>query len=157
MGTFRADCEAKAKSLCALFGSWRSAILAGSLLVFSLVCSAASGCATTKMYHLNLDPTTYPATLAALANAAGEMGYQVTHLASAVNVRYDHDTWIYYSLGDHDYGMSIVVTNDVASNLQGARLDEAKAKGEEIWTKAMASRQRAARPAASSSTPPPSS
>lgn len=142
MVTFRADCEAKMKSLCELFGSLRSSILAGSLLLLAVT----SGCATTKIYHLNLDPTTYPATLTAIANTAGDMGYQVTHLASAVNVRYDHETWIYFSLSDHDYSMSIVVTGDVASNLVGARIDEAKAKGEEIWTKVLASRQPPPRP-----------
>lgn len=122
--------------LRSLFGSLRSAILASGLFLLAV----SSGCATTKIYHLNLDPTTYPATLAAIANTAGDMGYQVTHLASAVNVRYDHETWIYYSLGEHDYSMAIVVTTDVASTQLPTRLDEAKAKGEEIWSKAMASR-----------------
>lgn len=146
MLTFRPDCEARMKPFHELLGSLRASIatclLAGGLFLLA----TTSGCANTKIYHLNLDPTTYPATLTAIANTAGDMGYQVTHLASAVNVRYDHDTWIYYSLGEHDYSMSIVVTTDVPSTQIGTRQDEAKAKGEEIWTKAMASRQQASRP-----------
>jgi hypothetical protein len=132
--------------LSKLFGylraSVRTSILAGSLFLLA----TASGCASTKIYHLNLDPTTYPVTLTAIANTAGAMGYQVTHLASAVNVRYDHETWIYYSLGSHDYSMAIVVTSDVASNQVSARIDEAKAKGEEIWSKVVASRQQTSQP-----------
>lgn len=124
-------------------GFLRSATLAGSLFLLT-VCS---GCATTKVYHLNLDVTTAPATLSAVSNAAGDMGYQVTFLATAVNVRYDHDTWIYYSVGEHDYSMSIVVTSDVPSNQVSARIGDAKAKGEEIWAKAMALRQQTSRPA----------
>jgi hypothetical protein len=120
----------------------RSAILACSLFLLTV----DSGCATTKTYHLNLDVTTAPAVLSAVSNAAGDMGYQVTYLASAVNVRYDHDTWIYYSVGDHDYSMNIVVTSDVPSNQVSARVADAKAKGEEIWARAMALRQQTSRP-----------
>lgn len=123
----------------------------GVLRSFTLACSlflltVCSGCATTKVYHLNLDVTTAPSVLSAVSNAAGDMGYQVTYLASAVNVRFDHDTWIYYSVGEHDYSMCIVVTSDVASNQVSARLGDAKAKGEEIWAKAMALRQQTQRP-----------
>lgn len=125
------------------FGVLRSTVLACGLFLLT-VCS---GCATTKVYHLNLDVTTAPATLQAVSNAAGDMGYQVTFLASAVNVRYDHDTWIYYSVGEHDYSMCIVVTNDVASNQVSSRVSDAKAKGEEIWARAMALRQQTSRPA----------
>lgn len=163
MATFRGKCEATMNSLCGPSGSLRSSIssrvssrvsagvLAGTLFLLAVT----SGCATTKIYHLNLDPTTYPVTLGAIANTAGDMGYQVTHLATAVNVRYDKDTWIYYSLGEHDYGMAIVVTNDVASNLVNGRIDEAKAKGEEIWSKVLASRQtgKPNQPAAPGATP----
>jgi hypothetical protein len=131
------------KSRCKIFGVLRSATLACSLFLLS----AAPGCATTKSYHLNLDPTTAPATLAAVSNAAGDMGYQVTFLATAVNVRYDHDTWIYFSVGEHDYSMCIVVTDDVASNQVNARISDAKTKGEEIWARAMALRQQTVRPA----------
>lgn len=143
------------KSLYEQFGVLRSAILACSLLLLSV----SSGCATTKIYHLNLDVTTAPATLQAVANTAGDMGYQVTFLATAVNVRYDHDTWIYYSVGEHDYSMCIVVTNDVASNEVSGRLGDAKTKGEEIWSRAMAMRQQPWRPmqpgAPSPTIPPP--
>lgn len=130
------------KPLFRQFGVLRAATLACSLFLLTV----ASGCATTKVYHLNLDVTTAPATLSAVSNAAGDMGYQVTFLASAVNVRYDHDTWIYYSVGEHDYSMCIVVTSDVASNQVSTRIGDAKAKGEEIWAKAMALRQQTSRP-----------
>lgn len=123
-------------------GVLRSATLAGSLFLLA----AFSGCATTKSYHLNLDPTTAPATLASVSNAAGDMGYQVTFLATAVNVRYDHDTWIYFSMGEHDYTMCIVVTDDVASNQVSTRIGDAKTKGEEIWARATALREQSARP-----------
>ncbi|MFO0577054.1 MAG: hypothetical protein U1A78_23870 [Polyangia bacterium] len=125
------------KSLFGQFGVLRSLALACGLFLLA----ASSGCATTKVYHLNLDVTTAPSVLSAVSNAAGDMGYQVTYLATAVNVRYDHDTWIYYSVGEHDYSMCIVVTNDVPSNQVGARVGDAKVKGEEIWAKAMALRQ----------------
>lgn len=124
------------------FGILRSAALACCLFLLTV----SSGCATTKVYHLNLDVTTAPATLAAVSNAAGDMGYQVTFLATAVNVRYDHDTWIYFSVGEHDYSMCIVVTSDVASNQVDSRIGDAKAKGEEIWARAMALRQQTPRP-----------
>lgn len=124
-------------SWCKQFGVLRSATLACSLFLLTI----CSGCATTKVYHLNLDPTTAPATLAAVANAAGDMGYQVTFLATAVNVRYDHDTWIYFSVGEHDYSMNIVVTDDVPSHQVSTRVADAKTKAEEIWSKAMALRQ----------------
>lgn len=130
------------KSRCKQFGVLRSATLACGLFLLS-VCS---GCATTKIYRLNLDPTTAPATLQAVSNAALDLGYQVTFLATAVNVRYDHDTWIYFSMGEHDYGMCIVVTDDVASNLVSSRIADAKTKGEEIWARAMALRQQPSRP-----------
>lgn len=146
------------KSRCKQFGVLRSATLACSLFLLS-VASGFSGCATTKSYHLNLDPTTFPATLAAVSNAAGDMGYQVTFLATAVNVRYDHDTWIYFSMGEHDYSMNIVLTDDVPSNQVSTRIADAKTKGEEIWSRAMALRQpppRPAQPGAPSLTTPPS-
>lgn len=142
------------KPLCELFGVLRCAILTCGLFLLTVT----SGCATTKIYRLNLDATTAPATLAAVANTAGDMGYQVTFLAAAVNVRYDHDTWIYYGMGEHDYSMVIMVGNDVASSQLNTRLEEAKAKAEEIWARAMALRQQALRPmqpgAAGSTTPP---
>src|SRR5262249_42102850 len=117
-----------------------------------------SGCATTKTYHLNLDVTTAPAVFAAVADTAGEMGYQVTRLATAVNVRYDHETWIYYAMNEYDYSMAIVVDNDVASDQMSARLESAKAKGEEIWARANAIRQqrlRSPQPMAPGPTSPP--
>lgn len=142
------------KSLCALIGALRSSILACGLFLLTV----ASGCATTKIYHLNLDVTTAPATFAAVANTAEEMGYQVTRLATAVNVRVDHETWIYYCVREYDYNMAIVVDNGVASAQMSARLEGAKAKGEEIWARATAIRQqtlRSPQPAALGLTPPP--
>ena len=142
------------KSFCVRYGVLRRCIMVCSLFLLT----AASGCATTKVYHLNLDLTTAQAHFGAVFIAAEEMGYQVTRLATAVNVRYDHDTWIYYSITEYDYSMAIVVDNDVASNQLSERLDGAKAKGEEIWARALASRQQALRPtqpaAPSPSTPP---
>ena len=130
------------KSLCTLFGFLRSAILASGLFLLPL----ATGCATTKIVHLNLDITTAPATFAAVAHTADAMGYQVTHLATAVNVRYDTQTWIYFGLSDHNYSMAIVVDNAVATEQISARIEEAKAKGEAIWARAVATRQQSSQP-----------
>lgn len=131
------------KSFCVRYGVLRRCLMACSLFLLT----AASGCATTKVYHLNLDLTTAQAHFGAVFIAAEEMGYQVTRLATAVNVRYDHDTWIYYSITEHDYSMAIVVDDDVASNQLSERLEGAKAKGEEIWARALASRLQTLRPA----------
>ena len=143
------------KSFCVRYGVLRRSFMACSLFLLT----ATSGCATTKIYHLNLDLTTAQAHFAAIFITAEEMGYQVTRLATAVNVRYDHDTWIYYSITDYDYNMAIVVDDDVASDERSARLDGAKAKGEEIWARALASRQqtlRSTQPVVPShQTPPP--
>lgn len=143
------------KSLSVRYGVLRRSFMACSLFLLT----AASGCATTKVYHLNLDLTTAQAHFSAVFIAAEEMGYQVTRLATAVNVRYDHDTWIYYSISEYDYSMAVVVDDDVASNQLSERLEGAKAKGEEIWARALASRQQAWRStqpgAPSRSTPPP--
>ncbi len=142
------------KSFCVRYGVLRRAFMACGLFLLT----AASGCATTKVYHLNLDLTTAQAHFGAIFLAAEDMGYQVTRLATAVNVRYDHDTWIYYSITEYDYSMAIVVDDDVASTQLSARLEGAKAKGEEIWARALASRQQQLRPtqpvAPSHSTPP---
>jgi hypothetical protein len=140
------------KSLCAMYGVFRLSVLAGSLFLLT----AASGCATTQIYHLNMDVTLAQAHFAALTRTAEEMGYQVARLATAVNVRYDHETWIYYSMRDYDYNMAIVVDND--ADQISARLEGAKAKGEEIWARATAFRQqtlRSTQPVAPSPTTPP--
>lgn len=130
------------KTLCELLGVFRFAVLGCGLFLLSV----SSGCATTKIYRLNLNPTTATATLSAVADTAGDMGYQVTFLAAGVNVRYDHNTWIYYGMGEHDYSMVVMVDNDLAPEQRPARLEEAKAKAEEIWSRALVVRQEAQRP-----------
>ncbi len=129
------------KSIYEIFAVLRASLLAGSLFLLTV----SSGCATTEIYRLNLDGNTAPATLSAVAHIAGDMGYQTTLLTTAVNVRYDHDTWIYYGMGSHDYSMVVVVDDDVQSDQRGARIQEAKAKAEEIWKIAMALRTQALR------------
>lgn len=127
----------------ALVGFLRSAILCGGLLLLPF----GSGCATTQVYHLNLDATTAQSTFTALAATAEGMGYQVTRLATAVNIRYDADTWIYYGQRDYDYNMAIVVGSDLDSDQVSTRMAQAKVKGEEIWSRALSTRQHSPIPA----------
>jgi hypothetical protein len=71
-----------------------------------------------------------------------------------VNVRYDKETWIYYSIQEHDISMAIVVTNDVPTEKIAERSQEAKAKGDEIWNKAMAIQKQPPPPAQHPAPPP---
>ncbi len=135
--------------MCRLSRALKSPVAAAVLFLLTL----SVGCATTQTYHLPLDPATAPATLSAVATVAEGMGYQVTRMAISDNVRYDKETWIYYTIAEHDIAMAVVVKTE--ADRPEERVQEAKAKGDEIWNKAIAlQKQPPAPPAQRAATPP---
>lgn len=114
-----------------------------SLAVAGIFALTLSACGTYKTYRLPVAAHEAPATFAPIASAADELGLEYAELPTAINVRYDPHTWIYFTIQNDAYNMVIAVGDEVPSDQAPARAAAAKQKGDELWALAMAKRREA--------------
>jgi len=103
----------------------------------------ASACGTARSYRLPLDAMQARDTFAPIAAVAGEMGYQNTEHPDSINVQVDDATWIQFMVQEPQYNMVVIVDDKaVPPSELDQRFWDAKAKGDEIWKRALATMQK---------------
>jgi hypothetical protein len=113
------------------------------LLLFGL-----SGCMPFRYYPLPVSAAEATATFAPIATAASNLGYRFYRWPDSVTVEPDLTTRITYMFdASHDYVMCVMLKEKSVKDAPGgleAAFAAGKAKGDDIWARAMALRPPAA-------------
>lgn len=121
----------------------------------ALLGSLAVSCGTTRSYPLNTPAAAAPGYFAPLGACATQKGLTFAQHPSSLNVRFDAQIWIQYMVQGAAFNMVLVMDQSVTDE---AKIGAAKAKGDEIYSCAMAAGPTAtpaapAAPAASEAAP----
>lgn len=114
----------------------RDAKIVASTLFLAM---ALAACGAWKSYRLPLDAYKAHDTFAPIAAVAGQEGLQAIEHPDSINVQYDDATWIQFMVQNDQYNMVILVDDKKVPPAElDKRFADAKAKGDEIWEKALA-------------------
>jgi len=125
-------------------------------LVLALGCLALVGCMPFRWYPLPVSAGEARATFAPIATAASNMGYRFYQHDDRVIVEPDAATRIDYTFdAGGNYAMCVMLKDKNAPGGVDAAFAAGKAKGDEVWNRAMALRASTSPGAVMTAPPPP--
>jgi hypothetical protein len=97
------------------------------------------GCGAMSQYVLPFPPDRARDTFPFIASAASSMGLMSSQHPDSIHVRLEPGTWVQYMIHPNTYDMVVIVSQgDLPPEQLRQRTLAAKARGDEIWARAMA-------------------
>ena len=110
-----------------------------SRVIVLAVALVLAGCGAMSQYVLPYPPDRARDTFPFIASAASSMGLQISQHPDSIHVRLEPGTWVQYMIHPNTYDMVVIVAKgELPPEQLRQRTLAAKAKGDEIWARAMA-------------------